>query len=50
VLAAQGRSGEAEAAFLQALEIIEPTMYAILTREIRRSLESLNATKDVASL
>src|SRR5262249_3547935 len=49
VLAAQGRSDEAEAAFLAALEIIEPTMYEILTREIRGSLESLHATRDVAS-
>ena len=49
VLAAQGRTGEAEAAFLAALDIIEPTMYEILTREIRSSLESLNSTPDVAS-
>jgi class 3 adenylate cyclase/tetratricopeptide (TPR) repeat protein len=49
VLAAQGRVDEAEAAFLAALEIIEPTMYSILTREIRRSLESLHAAHDVAS-
>ncbi|HKS79557.1 MAG TPA: AAA family ATPase, partial [Gaiellaceae bacterium] len=48
VLAAQGRTESAESAFRQALEIIEPTMYAILTREIRRSLESLRATDDVA--
>jgi class 3 adenylate cyclase/Flp pilus assembly protein TadD len=48
VLAAQGRPESAESAFRQALEIIEPTMYAILTREIRRSLESLRATDDVA--
>ena len=49
VLAAQGRADEAEAAFRAALEIIEPTMYEILTREIRRSLESLRAAEDVAS-
>jgi tetratricopeptide (TPR) repeat protein len=49
VLGAQGHPDEAEAAFLAALEIIEPTMYAILTREIRRSLESLRAPQDVAS-
>jgi class 3 adenylate cyclase/tetratricopeptide (TPR) repeat protein len=49
VLAAQGHSEEAEAAFLAALEIIEPTMYEILTREIRGSLESLHSTRDVAS-
>jgi class 3 adenylate cyclase/tetratricopeptide (TPR) repeat protein len=49
VLAAQGRTEEAESAFRQALEIIEPTMYAILTREIRRSLDSLGAVDDVAS-
>lgn len=49
VLAAQGRTDHAEAAFRQALEIIEPTMYAILTREIRRSLDALGAVDDVAS-
>ncbi len=43
VLAAQGRADKAEASFVTALEIIEPTMYAILTREIRRSLDSLHA-------
>jgi class 3 adenylate cyclase/tetratricopeptide (TPR) repeat protein len=43
VRAAQGRTDEAEAAFVAALEIIEPTMYTILTREIRASLESLRA-------
>jgi tetratricopeptide (TPR) repeat protein len=48
VLAAQGRREEAEAAFLGALEIVEPTMYEILTREIRRSLESLRAPHEVA--
>jgi class 3 adenylate cyclase/tetratricopeptide (TPR) repeat protein len=41
VLAAQGRDDQAEAAFHAALEIIEPTMYEILAREIRRSLDSL---------
>ena len=49
VHAAQGRTERAESAFRQALEIIEPTMYAILTREIRRSLDSLRAADDVAS-
>jgi tetratricopeptide (TPR) repeat protein len=49
VLAAQGRTEEAESSFRQALEIIEPTMYAILTREIRRSLELLDAAPDPAS-
>jgi class 3 adenylate cyclase/tetratricopeptide (TPR) repeat protein len=49
VFAAQGSADEAEAAFLAALEIIEPTMYAILTQEIRSSLESLHAARDVAS-
>ncbi|MFL5960890.1 MAG: AAA family ATPase [Gaiellaceae bacterium] len=48
VLAAQGRPGEAETAFLSALEVIEPTMYEILTREIRRSLESLRDLQDAA--
>jgi class 3 adenylate cyclase/tetratricopeptide (TPR) repeat protein len=46
VLGAQGRTDDAEAAFLAALEIIEPTMYEILAREIRRSLEALRATQD----
>ena len=41
VLAAQARHDQAEAAFRAALEIIEPTMYEILAREIRRSLDSL---------
>ncbi len=41
VRAAQGRTDEAEAAFVSALEIIEPTMYTILTLDIRASLESL---------
>jgi tetratricopeptide (TPR) repeat protein len=49
VLAAQGRVEEAEAAFLAALDVIEPTMYAILTRQIRRSVESLHAAHDVAT-
>jgi tetratricopeptide (TPR) repeat protein len=49
VQAAQGRAEEAESAFRQALEIIEPTMYEILTREIRRSLDQLSAVDDVAS-
>jgi hypothetical protein len=42
VRAAQGRTDEAEAAFVAALEIIEPTMYLILTKEVRASLESLH--------
>ena len=41
VRAAQGRTDEAANAFSSALEIIEPTMYALLTAEIRESLESL---------
>jgi class 3 adenylate cyclase/tetratricopeptide (TPR) repeat protein len=49
VLAAQGRADDAEAAFHGALEIIEPTMYEILAREIRKSLESLRPTQDLAS-
>jgi hypothetical protein len=48
VLAAQCRPESAESAFRQALEIIEPTMYAILTREIQRSLDALRAADDVA--
>jgi class 3 adenylate cyclase/predicted negative regulator of RcsB-dependent stress response len=46
VRAAQGRTDEARAAFVEALEVIEPTMYTILTREIRASLESLYAGAD----
>ena len=49
VLAAQGRTDDAETAFLAALEIIEPTMYEILSREIRGSMESLHSARDVAS-
>jgi class 3 adenylate cyclase/tetratricopeptide (TPR) repeat protein len=49
VLAAQGHADAAEAAFRAALEIIEPTMYAILTREIRGSLEALRPAHDIAS-
>jgi class 3 adenylate cyclase/tetratricopeptide (TPR) repeat protein len=48
VLAAQGRTDGAETAFVEALDIIEPTMYAILARDVRRSLEALRAY-DVAS-
>jgi class 3 adenylate cyclase/tetratricopeptide (TPR) repeat protein len=43
VRAAQGRADEAETALKAALEIIEPTMYVILARDIRGSLESLRA-------
>ena len=43
VRAAQGRTDEAETAFEDALAIIEPTMYAILTSGVRASLESLRA-------
>jgi class 3 adenylate cyclase/tetratricopeptide (TPR) repeat protein len=46
VRAAQGRTDEARAAFVEALGIIEPTMYTILTRAIRASLESLYAGAD----
>ena len=49
VLAAQGRTDDAEPAFLAALEIIEPTMYEILSREIRGSMESLHSARDVAA-
>ena len=48
VLAAQSRADDAEAAFRAALEIIEPTMYEILTRAIRSSLDALRATPDLA--
>ena len=43
VRAAQGRRDEACEAFSAALEIIEPTMYTILAKEIRDSLEALRA-------
>jgi hypothetical protein len=43
VRAAQGRTDEAETAFADALAIIEPTMYTILTNDVRASLESLRA-------
>jgi class 3 adenylate cyclase/tetratricopeptide (TPR) repeat protein len=43
VSAAKGHTKEAEAAFAQALEVIEPTMYTILTNEVRASLASLRA-------
>ncbi len=43
VRAAQGRTDEAETAFEDALAIIEPTMYTILTNGVRASLESLRA-------
>jgi len=49
VLAAQDRTDDAESAFLAALEIIEPTMYEILSREIRGSMESLHSARDVAT-
>jgi len=43
VRAAQGRTDEARAAFGDALEVVGPTMYSILAREIRGSLEALEA-------
>jgi class 3 adenylate cyclase/tetratricopeptide (TPR) repeat protein len=43
VRAAQDRNDEAEAAWRDALAIVEPTMYAILAGEIRESLESLRS-------
>ncbi len=43
VRAAQGRTDEAETAFEDALAVIEPTMYTILTNGVRASLESLRA-------
>jgi tetratricopeptide (TPR) repeat protein len=49
VRAAQGRTREAEAAFSAALEIIEPTMYTILTNDIRASLESLRAAEPASA-
>jgi hypothetical protein len=44
VRAAQGRTDEAETAFEDALAIVEPTMYTILTSGVRASLESLRTT------
>jgi tetratricopeptide (TPR) repeat protein len=44
VRAAQGRADEADAAFSAALEIIEPTMFTTLAKEIRASLEALRST------
>ena len=41
---AQGRTEEAEGAFETALEIIEPTMYAILTDDVRARLDALRAS------
>ena len=49
VLAAQDRTDEAEASFFAALEIIEPTMYAILTREVRASLDTLLDSRGVGA-
>jgi class 3 adenylate cyclase/tetratricopeptide (TPR) repeat protein len=49
VLAAQDRVDDAEASFLAALEIIEPTMYAILTREVRESLNALLDSRGVGA-
>jgi tetratricopeptide (TPR) repeat protein len=43
VRAAQGRTAEAEKAYEAALEIIEPTMYAILTNDVRARLDSLRS-------
>ncbi len=48
VRAAQGRRDEALAAFSAALEIIEPTMYAILADSIRKSLEALGTAAPAA--
>jgi class 3 adenylate cyclase/tetratricopeptide (TPR) repeat protein len=49
VLVAQDRVDDAEASFLAALEIIEPTMYAILTREVRESLNALLDSRGVGA-
>ena len=49
VLVAQDRVDDAEASFLAALEIIEPTMYAILTREVRESLSALLDSRGVGA-
>jgi class 3 adenylate cyclase/tetratricopeptide (TPR) repeat protein len=49
VLAAQDRTDEAEASFFAALEIIEPTMYAILSRQVRASLDALLDSRSVGA-
>jgi len=43
VRGAQGRTDEAEAAFTEALGIIEPTMYVILAQDVRASLDALRS-------
>lgn len=43
VRAAQGRTDEASAAFAEALEVIEPTMYVILADQVRASLAALGS-------
>jgi class 3 adenylate cyclase/tetratricopeptide (TPR) repeat protein len=45
VRAAQGRADEAEEAFQKALAIIEPTMYLILTNQVRASLDELATSR-----
>lgn len=41
VRAAQGRTAEAESLLREALTVIEPTMYTLLTETVRESLEAL---------
>ena len=43
VRGAQGRTDEAEAAFTEALGIIEPTMYVVLAQDVRASLDALRS-------
>jgi tetratricopeptide (TPR) repeat protein len=47
VRAAQGRTAEADALFRESLAIVEPTMYRILSDEVRASLEKLRSSSGV---
>jgi class 3 adenylate cyclase/tetratricopeptide (TPR) repeat protein len=47
VRAAQGRTAEAESLLQESLSIVEPTMYRILTDQVRASLDSLRSTSEV---
>jgi len=49
VRAAQGRAAEAETLLREALTVIEPTMYALLTDTVRESLEALRRPEPARS-